>query len=131
MTSIIQVSGCTLQYASDELKRDRDTVMCAVMQHGGALQFASNVLRNDERVVMSAVTNDSSSIQYASESLVNSADFLLKCVEAVGAELLGVVPLQWTDDFEFMARAVKLNRDTIEYASDRLKSDSDFKRAIA
>jgi hypothetical protein len=36
-----------LEFASEELRRDRDIVMAAVQQDGSALEFASEELRRD------------------------------------------------------------------------------------
>ena len=52
-----------MQYASQELKRDREVVMEAVKQSGFALQFASEALRED-REVCSATINMSSDAIY-------------------------------------------------------------------
>ena len=39
-----------LQYASEELRRDRDFMLAAVTQNGFALQYASKELRNDPEI---------------------------------------------------------------------------------
>ncbi len=36
----IQKNGCALQYASDELKNDKEFVLKVVQTHGYALKFA-------------------------------------------------------------------------------------------
>ena len=38
------------EYASDELKNDREIVMVAVQQDGGALEYASDELKNDKEI---------------------------------------------------------------------------------
>ncbi len=136
----VKNNGNVLEYASDELKNDKDFMMKVVPHSGCTLRFASDELKNDVQVVVSAVKQNPVAIRYASASLLDAnADFILQCVGEVGANILSVthydgksvvVPLKWKDDFEVMVRAVKLNRDCLEYVSDRLKNDEQFKQAI-
>ena len=44
-------NGRALQYASEELKADKEVVMAAVTNDGLALQYASEELRADKEVV--------------------------------------------------------------------------------
>lgn len=48
--------GNALQYASNELKDDRDVVLAAVKNDGLALEHASDVLKADKEVVLAAGT---------------------------------------------------------------------------
>ncbi len=136
MAAVKQV-GWTLHYATNELKNDRDVVMSAVIQDGHALRYSSQKLKNDEKVVMTAVKNNPDSFYWASDLLRNNSDFILRCIGEVGAKLLGAkwdeesaVPRKWKNDFEF--RAVKLDRECFEYASDPLKNDeAELKQAIS
>ena len=47
-----------LQFASDELKKDRYVVYAAVDQDGLALQFASDGPRGDKYIVLAAMTQN-------------------------------------------------------------------------
>jgi hypothetical protein len=47
-----------LQYASDDLKADKEVVLAAVTQNGNALQYASEDLKADKEVVLAAVTQN-------------------------------------------------------------------------
>jgi hypothetical protein len=49
----VQQNGRALQYASTELKNDREIVMAAVNQNGYLYQYASEALKNDREVVHS------------------------------------------------------------------------------
>ena len=44
-----------MQYASYELREDREVVLAAVAQNGTALEFASTGLKGDAEFVMAAV----------------------------------------------------------------------------
>ena len=58
-----------LEYASDELKNDREVVMKAVNQRGCASEYASDELRNDREVVMEAVKQNGCALKYASDEV--------------------------------------------------------------
>ena len=60
-----------LEYASAELKGDREIVMEAVKQDWRALVFASAELKGDREIVMEAVAQDPKALQYASDELTN------------------------------------------------------------
>ena len=49
MVAVAQ-NGSALQYASDELKNDKEIVMAAVAQNGSALQYASDELKKDQEI---------------------------------------------------------------------------------
>ena len=48
-------NGMVLQFASDELRNNKEVVLAAVEQDGRALQFASEDLKGDEDIVLAAV----------------------------------------------------------------------------
>ena len=52
MIEAVRQNGNALQYASQELTRDREVVMEAVRQNGWALQFASEELKRHREVVI-------------------------------------------------------------------------------
>ncbi len=132
----MKVNGLTLS-GVPHFNNDKEIVMAAVMENGFALEYASDELHNDEQVVMGAVKNRYDSIQYA-YSFRNSGDFILKCIQEMGAEFLGelswwnaAVSRKLRDDFDFMVRAVKLDLDCLQYASDRLKSVPEFNKIVS
>merc|ERR1712072_374409 len=47
----VQQNGGALPYASSELQRDRDLVLAAVRQNGGALCYTSSEFKRDREVV--------------------------------------------------------------------------------
>ena len=61
--------GWALQYATEELRGDREIVMAAVTQNGWALQFATEALRGDREIVMAAVTQNWRALRHATEEL--------------------------------------------------------------
>ena len=63
-----------LQYASEELKGDREVVLAAVNQIGDALQYASEELQSDKEVVIAAINQSINSFRYVNDSLKNDPD---------------------------------------------------------
>ena len=65
--------GHALEYASEEVRGDRDIVMKAVSLVGGALHYASAELKCDYEIVLTAVQQWGSALKYASEDLRGDA----------------------------------------------------------
>ena len=57
--------GGTLQFASEDLKRNKEIVMAAVKQYWRGLEFASLELQGDCDVVFEAAEHNSYSLQHA------------------------------------------------------------------
>lgn len=78
MKSLIQ-NGNNLEYASEELKNDKEVVLKAIKNPswgGTPLQFAGSKLRADPEVVRIAFCYDSNSLAFASDSLRNDQQFI-------------------------------------------------------
>ena len=54
MLAAVNLNIAALQYASDELKKDKDLVMAAVKEDEDALEYAADELKNDENVDLMA-----------------------------------------------------------------------------
>ena len=65
----VQKKGAVLEYASENLRNDRELVMKTVQQNGFALEYASEELRNDRKIVKTAVQQYGDALQFASEDL--------------------------------------------------------------
>ena len=63
--------GYALQYASGELKADKEVAFEAVKQDAQALQYASKDLKADKEVVLEAVTQNGRALQCSSLALRN------------------------------------------------------------
>lgn len=98
---------CSLQYASDELKDDKEVVLAAVSssiasfggnndgQYNGSLSHASDNLKNDEAVVLAAISQSEKALDHASELLKVDKDFLCKASK-VNWKVLKVVGSETT-----------------------------------
>jgi hypothetical protein len=62
-----------LEYASEELKADKEVVLAAISSSSGwALQFASEELKADKEVVLKAVSLNKQTLKFASEEIKNN-----------------------------------------------------------
>jgi len=76
----VKITPHDIQWASQELREDKEIVLEAVQREGTALQFLGG-LRNDEDVVLAALLANSENkhfcpIQWASDSLRRDPDFM-------------------------------------------------------
>ena len=79
--SSVELDGRNLQSASDEMRSKRDIVMAAVSSSGFALKWANPAFRDDKDVVLCAVKNDSSALQFASPELRADSDVVGEAVD--------------------------------------------------
>ena len=122
MLARVKKDGYALQYASEELKGDREIVQAAVSQVGYALQFASAQLRGDREIVLVAVSQKGYALRYASDEMKGDREIVLAAVsqskyalQYASAELRG--------NQEVVLAAVRQDGKALEYASDKLKDD--------
>ena len=80
-------SPWALEFASDELRADREVVLAAVSQHGFALQYASDALRDDAEVVLAAVKMDGVALKFASDELRGDREVVLGAVRCTHMHL--------------------------------------------
>ena len=69
MAAVKQGSGWALEFASTDLKQDRELVFEAVTQHGDALRYASDELRGDRGVVIAAIKQTCTALHHASAEM--------------------------------------------------------------
>ena len=73
----VKYAFSALEHVSDELKADKEVVMAAIENNGGALQFVeSDELKADKEVVMAAVKNNGYALQFASDELKADPEIL-------------------------------------------------------
>jgi len=76
----VKKAGLALEYATRDLKADKEFVMAAVTNQGGALKFAADALKHDKEVVMAAVDQDGTALKFALGGLNQDPD----CLKAAG-----------------------------------------------
>jgi hypothetical protein len=76
--------GQNLEYASDELKNDREIVLKAVANYhstdGLAFQNCSIGSRGDREIVLAAVSKHGHNIKYASDELKNDREIVMLAI---------------------------------------------------
>ena len=55
---------------------NKNGILESIKQFGFSLEYASDELKNDREIVLEAIKNDSWNLQFASERLQNDKDFL-------------------------------------------------------
>ena len=124
----IKEDGRFLEYASLELRADRNVVLAAVRQASLAIAYASPVLQADREVVLAAVRQNGMALRYAS-AMWADREVVLAAVRQNGDALQyaseAYVPM-WADQRairEVVLEAVRQNGMALRYASKELRAD--------
>ena len=74
-------NGLYLQFASPELRNDREIVLAAVNRDGLALRFASPELQGNREIVLAAVNNEGRALEYVSLELRRDRETVLAAIK--------------------------------------------------
>ena len=123
---IVQASGWELQNLPDDsLKKDKEIVLAAVKQDGGALEFADDSLKKDKKIVLAAVKQWGGALQYADDIFKKDKDIVLEGAKTVG-EALEYGDDSFKNNKEIVLAVVKRSGNALEYADDSLKKDKEI-----
>ena len=124
MLAAVKQNGWASDFASYELRSDREIVLTAVKQNGLALK-SSDELRSDREFMLAAVKENNLTLKFASIELLSDREFMLAAEkEVVWAAKYASPKLR--SDREFMLAAAKQNFRALEYSSNELRSDREF-----
>jgi len=139
-----------LDLASEESRKSKIYVLCAVSKDGLSLEYVSQDLKEDPEVVLKALFQDEKAFIYASKQLQEDGYFLLKAIKLnplvlafvsekmlqnwdFMCEAMKLTPLalkyspdEWRNDPERVLQAVLAHEEAIDYASESLKNNRDF-----
>merc|ERR1712185_885967 len=115
----VKQNGRALEYASAELKGDREIVLESVKQHGLALQYASAELKGDREIVMAAVKQNGLALMHASAELKGDREIVMEAVKQDGCAL-EYASAELKGDREIVMEAVAQGLKALQYASDEL-----------
>lgn len=118
-------SGWVLEWASEELKGDRATVLAAVLHSGGALKFASTRLQADKEVVGEACSQDGLALEHASAELQADAEVVTAAVKQ-NASAFKFASEALRGDSEFVLALIHHSSFAFRYASRELREDREF-----
>eukprot|EP00928_Gymnodinium_smaydae_P096259 TRINITY_DN8461_c0_g1_i1.p1 TRINITY_DN8461_c0_g1~~TRINITY_DN8461_c0_g1_i1.p1 ORF type:complete len:352 (-),score=49.67 TRINITY_DN8461_c0_g1_i1:197-1132(-) len=145
---LLKTDPFALEFASEDLRADRDVVECAVSEAGMALQFASPSLQEDRSLVLRAVSTNIHALQFASpalradegfalqlmehnvEALFHMPEFLARLGDRAMAEkamlrntkCFKMLPVIWRDDDVFAEQAILQDGLALQHASQRIRS---------
>jgi len=144
-----------LASASEELRRDKEVVLAAVLQNGLSLRFAAESCRDDKEVALQAVLQDGAALEFVSRRLQGDREVVqralqgplcnggkerhlqkpvgMKYLELAGADgeaercrSLAYASPELLDDRDFMMQVVSQQGDALQYASKSLRQDREL-----
>ena len=117
--------GWVLRKVSDELKADKVVVLAAVAEHALALRYASESLRDDKGFMLTAVAKRCRSLAYASETIRANREVVLVAVAQDGLALQHA-SAELRADKQVVLAAVAEDAHALRYASESLRDDKEF-----
>lgn len=118
----VACSWDALQFASREIRGDREVVFAAIAYRGQALEFATWELRGDPDVALAAVRRDAEGLQCAAEHLRRDAAFVLEAISA-NSQAMRFLEVELRSDIDFAMAAVQVHADALQYLSMELRED--------
>jgi len=109
------------QYASDELKADKEVVMALVSNDEDVLEYASDELKADKEVVMAAVNYDGFALQFAADEPKADKEVVMAAFRTAGYALQHAAD-EFKADKEVVMAAVSNNEDALEFAADEMRT---------
>ena len=123
MRIAVKKNGLALQYASERLRSDFETVMIAVKKSGTSLQFASNVLQSNEEIINAAVRSDGNALEFVPEPLRHNRQLILEASRNCNVK---PIPEEFLSDKEIALNLVAHAYEAFAYLADVLRADIDI-----
>ena len=101
-----------MDYASDELKNNKDFILKAIKISVLCFKYVSDELKNNKEVALEAIEEYSSNIEYISNELKRDKEIILKAVEK-DADNIKYLSDELKNDEEFMKQLKKINNSII------------------
>jgi len=108
-------------------KDDFNIVLECVKQDGMFLDFASDELRNNKEICLAAIKNNKAAFTFFSNELRDDKEFILECAKHNGY-ILEIMDDNYKDDYDIVMAAVKNDGHTLEFASERLANNKEIVR---
>jgi len=119
-------NGWAFEFASPELRSDRELVLAAVTQNGRALEFAAKEFRADRELVLAAVTQNGLALEFASRELTANDRELVVAAVAQNGWAVGFVSEQLRADKDLMLEAVTRDGCALYFASPELWAEREL-----
>lgn len=113
---------------------DKEIILEAVKQVPLSLQYASDELKNDKNIIFNALENNLISrtntdiFQYASDQIKNDKEFIIYLIQR-NPSFCGIIRYtsdQIRNDRDVMSRLLNDKADWMEFAGEKIKNDKEF-----
>mmetsp|Transcript_62175 Transcript_62175/g.148320 ORF Transcript_62175/g.148320 Transcript_62175/m.148320 type:complete len:524 (-) Transcript_62175:91-1662(-) len=121
---VCEKNGLALEFVPAYLQGDRDVVMAAVMQNGGALQYAASKLLEDKEIVLQALTSNALAFEFVPAHLQRERDVLCTALLSdVDGMILAYLEESCRRDADIVLTALQSCPTALEHASEHLRDD--------
>ena len=122
----VKSSSCALHYASDMLLQDKDVMTAAASTTSfDVLEALNPYIRYDDDVMTAAILHSATAFRSASDALRNDKELVMATVRQQ-IDAANYLPPRFLDDKEVMMAAVTVDGSNLRYASKRLRDDKDL-----
>lgn len=124
MLALVNLDGCLLSYASDEIKNDKYLVYNAYLNRSDSFQYASNEIKND-KLFIDKYFSIFSILKYCSDEIKNDKELIIKLLE-LSFSVIGDIGPMLINDKEFISELFKLDTfdcSIIHFFNTNLKND--------
>lgn len=126
MLEAIKRNWRLFDYASDSLKRDRDFVLEIIRQSPWLFEFIPQNFRGDRDITLEAIKYDSRLYGYASEALRAEPAFILEAAK-LNIEIMKYVSPDFWENKDFILEVIGQNSLAIlKYAPENIRNDRDY-----
>jgi len=112
--------------ADADEKRERNSVLKAVKEHGLALEDTSVAMRGDREIVLEAVKQNWKQLAYASDNLKGDREVVLEACNQMRGMALAFASKDLKGDRQFVLEAIRTHGWVLQFATDELKHDRNF-----
>lgn len=124
MLALVNLDGCLLSYASEEIKNDKYLVYNAYLNNRDSFQYASNEIKND-KLFIDKYFSIFCILKYCSDEIKNDKELVIKLLKQ-SFSVIGDIGPTLINDKEFIFEIFKLDTfdcSIIKYFNNNLKND--------
>ncbi|HHH19153.1 MAG TPA: DUF4116 domain-containing protein, partial [Campylobacterales bacterium] len=122
LNEVLEETGCGMQYATPEQKRDTPFILSLLNKNCSVLPHIDGNLTDNRDFMEKAIEEDSYNLQYASDRLKKDQALVLTAIEEY-AHALSYADQNLTLDATFMRKAIEINGYALLYAGEALQND--------
>jgi len=111
------------QFASDELKSNKELILKVLSHNGNSLEYVQDALKKDKEIVLEAAKQDGYSLRHADESFRQDREIVLYAARDGASNYIDSF---FKNDQEICLSLIKKNASNIFWCDDSLKKDKAF-----